>query len=207
MQRFPIESPLLESFVSGVRECIQVETQDIEPAGVFFLQRLDLEQFVFYAGGVVRPETRPFTVLGRPVSSRKHKQNIEPNGHRWARYHIKRSQLTCNGPYSVQVNLVAGMVPVNLVQTISSVGFDYDMSTRDVAEMVQRIETAMQAPPESEEGLEGLDLDPSLLRALTEYEEHRLRENLQRGRHLSLVDSTFEIIAFEDFGEPRRGVA
>ena len=43
-----------------------------------------------------------------------------------------------------------------------------------------------------------LDLEPTLLRALTEYEEHRLRENLRRGRHISLVDTTFEIIAFEE---------
>lgn len=64
---------------------------------------------------------------------------------------------------------------------------------------IERIESAIAtpaAPPASE--LEGLDLDPSLLRALTEYEEHRLTENLRRGRHLSLVDSTFEIIAFEE---------
>jgi hypothetical protein len=84
----------------------------------------------------VRPETRPFTVLGRPVSARKHKQNIAPNGQRWARYHIKRSQLTCDGPYTAQVQLVAGMVPVNLIQTISFVGFDYNMSAREVADAV-----------------------------------------------------------------------
>ena len=36
------------------------------------------------------------------------------------------------------------------------------------------------------------------MRALTEYEEHRLRENISRGRHVALVDSTFEIIAFEE---------
>lgn len=84
----------------------------------------------------VRPETRPFTVLGRPLGARKHKQNIEPNGERWARYSIKRSQLTCAGPYSARVELVAGMVPVNLIQEISSVGFDYNMSAREIADAV-----------------------------------------------------------------------
>ncbi|HUG69624.1 MAG TPA: multiheme c-type cytochrome [Pirellulaceae bacterium] len=83
-----------------------------------------------------RPETRPFTVLGRPVGARKHKQNIEVGGERWAKYHIGRSQLTCNGPYDVHVDLVAGMVPVNLVHEISSVGFDYHMSAREVADAV-----------------------------------------------------------------------
>ncbi|CAM9101840.1 unnamed protein product, partial [Discosporangium mesarthrocarpum] len=73
----------------------------------------------------------------------------------------------------------------------------------DEAEMartfVTQIDAAIAAPaPVATDELETLDLDPSLLRALTEYEEHRLRENLRRGRHLALVDSTFEIIAFEE---------
>jgi two-component system chemotaxis sensor kinase CheA len=64
---------------------------------------------------------------------------------------------------------------------------------------IGRIEQAIAAPPpQSSDGLEGLQIDPSLLRALTEYEEHRLRENLSRGRHIALVDSTFEIASFED---------
>jgi two-component system chemotaxis sensor kinase CheA len=46
--------------------------------------------------------------------------------------------------------------------------------------------------------LQRLDIDSSLLRALTEYEEHRLRENVQRNRHIMLVDSTFEIMSFEE---------
>ena len=83
-----------------------------------------------------RPETRPFTVLGRPVGARKHKHNIEVNGQRWAHYHIDRTQLTCNGPYTAHVDLVAGMVPVNLIHFIETVGFDYDMSAREVADAV-----------------------------------------------------------------------
>lgn len=41
-------------------------------------------------------------------------------------------------------------------------------------------------------------LDPALLRALTEYEEHRLRENLRRGRALYQVEAGFELLAFEE---------
>jgi two-component system chemotaxis sensor kinase CheA len=64
---------------------------------------------------------------------------------------------------------------------------------------ISQIEQAIQVPPtESDDELDGLEIDPSLLRALTEYEEHRLRENLARGRHIALVDSTFEIASFED---------
>ena len=81
-----------------------------------------------------RPETRPFTVLGRPLGARKHKQNIEVGGKRWAKYHIDRSQLTCNGPYHAQVDLVAGMVPINLIHAIQDVGFDFNMSPREVGD-------------------------------------------------------------------------
>ena len=74
-------------------------------------------------------------------------------------------------------------------------GEEADMARSFIAQ----IEGAIAAPVEEEvDELAALDLDPSLLRALTEYEEHRLKENLRRGRHLALVDSTFEIIAFEE---------
>lgn len=68
----------------------------------------------------------------------------------------------------------------------------------DVAALIERIDAAIEAPAEAPDEFDALDLDPSLLRALTEYEEHRLRENVRRGRDLALVDSTFEIIAFEE---------
>ena len=83
-----------------------------------------------------RPETRPFTVLGRPVGARKHKQLLMPGGSRWARYEVAASQLCGPGPYTVVVQLIAGMVPVNLIRDISSAGFDYDLSAREVAARV-----------------------------------------------------------------------
>lgn len=62
-----------------------------------------------------------------------------------------------------------------------------------------QVDDALVEPEAADvDALAGLDLDPSLLRALTEYEEHRLRENLRRGRHLALVDSVFEIATFEE---------
>ncbi|MBW2399825.1 MAG: Hpt domain-containing protein, partial [Deltaproteobacteria bacterium] len=67
-----------------------------------------------------------------------------------------------------------------------------------ITDLSNRIETAtQQASPEAGE-FDSLDLDASLLRALTEYEEHRLRESLERGRHIVIVESTFEIISFEE---------
>jgi len=40
------------------------------------------------------------------------------------------------GPYEARIRLIAQMIPVNLVHEIQSVGFDYFMSPRDVAEGV-----------------------------------------------------------------------
>ena len=91
-----------------------------------------------------RPATRPFTVLGRPLGARKHKQNLEVNGNRWAKYRISPSQLTGCGPYYCRVQLIAGMVPVNLVHEISSSGFDYHMSAKEIAEGVVRGHTVVQ---------------------------------------------------------------
>ena len=80
-----------------------------------------------------RPFTRPFSQLGRPLGARKHKQNLEVGGHRWAKYNVSMNQLSGKGPYKVSVRLVAGMVPVNLVHIISFVGFDYNMSAKEIA--------------------------------------------------------------------------
>jgi two-component system chemotaxis sensor kinase CheA len=84
-----------------------------------------------------------------------------------------------------------------LLGDLGKSGID-DASQEEVVQLIARIETAVEAPEQSKDEFEGLNLDPSLLRALTEYEEHRLREGIRRGRHLALVDSTFEIIAFEE---------
>jgi two-component system chemotaxis sensor kinase CheA len=75
-------------------------------------------------------------------------------------------------------------------------------STEDVEAaqaFISQIEEAIRAPSlETSDEFDELEIDPSLLRALTEYEEHRLRESLQRGRHIALIDSTFEISNFEE---------
>src|SRR5262245_10795830 len=84
----------------------------------------------------VRPLTLPFTAYGRPLLDRKQKQNLEVGGHRWAEYEVKPWQLTGRGPYSVTVRLIAGMVPVNLVNAISDVGFDYGLSPRRIADRI-----------------------------------------------------------------------
>jgi len=67
-----------------------------------------------------------------------------------------------------------------------------------VTELIGRIDSAVREPVTPTDELTGLDLDPALLRALTEYEEHRLRENMRRGRNIHLVEATFEILAFDE---------
>ena len=84
----------------------------------------------------VRPLTLPFTVYGRPLLDRKQKQNLEVAGHRWACYEVKPCELSGCGPYVATVRLIAGMVPVNLVNEISDVGFDYGLSPRQIADRI-----------------------------------------------------------------------
>lgn len=84
----------------------------------------------------VRPEAFPTTIYGRPRGARKHKQTIDPLGSRDASYEVDDDQLTGRGPYTIAVRLQAQMVPVNLIGAIQFVGFDYNMSPRQVADAV-----------------------------------------------------------------------
>jgi hypothetical protein len=85
----------------------------------------------------LRPSTSATLLTGRPVAARKHKQTIPPLGSMWASYEVNRSALAgTTGPYRAKLEIMAGMVPPNLVQEISGVGFDYGMSPREVADAV-----------------------------------------------------------------------
>lgn len=66
-----------------------------------------------------------------------------------------------------------------------------------VADVIGRIDAWARSPEPSAAGTE-IELDPAMLRALTEYEEHRLRENVRRGRRIQLVEAAFDILAFEE---------
>jgi two-component system, chemotaxis family, sensor kinase CheA len=67
----------------------------------------------------------------------------------------------------------------------------------EIAALIERIEAALQAPPPSQSSA-ATEIDEALLRALTEYEEHRLRDSLRRGRWIHLVEASFEILSFEE---------
>jgi nitrate/TMAO reductase-like tetraheme cytochrome c subunit len=84
-----------------------------------------------------RPPTFPTLLTGRPADSRKHRKSIPPLGSVWATYKVKRAALKdASWPLRLKIQLVAGMVPVHLVHEISDMGFDYNMSPREVADAV-----------------------------------------------------------------------
>ncbi len=85
----------------------------------------------------VRPEIFSTIFTGRPGGARKHKQGIAPLGYRWAPYRVKNKGSKAKGPFSIRVRFKAAMVPVNLISEIQAVGFDYNMSPRDVADAIR----------------------------------------------------------------------
>jgi hypothetical protein len=73
-------------------------------------------------------------LTGEPFTERNHRKGINPGSHRWAMYKIKSNQLTGKTPYHASFKFVVQMVPVNLVNAIQWVGFDYGMSPREVGD-------------------------------------------------------------------------
>lgn len=61
------------------------------------------------------------------------------------------------------------------------------------------------APVDVTEALSRLNLNPELLSTLTEYEEHRLQENLVQGRRLYLVHGAFDVTTIDAELERLRG--
>ncbi|HZZ17731.1 MAG TPA: multiheme c-type cytochrome [Opitutaceae bacterium] len=81
----------------------------------------------------VRPETRSHVLAARTTSARKQARLLPPLSSRWAEYHVDADRLGGAAPYKVQVKMISQMVPVNLMRDISGVGFDYNLSPREVA--------------------------------------------------------------------------
>jgi len=83
----------------------------------------------------LRPATFSTALIGGKTKGvRIHAQVIPPLGNRWGSYKIAGGALTGNRPYKANVKLMAASVPINLVNAIKGVGFDYQMSARQVAE-------------------------------------------------------------------------
>lgn len=84
------------------------------------------------------------------------------------------------------------------MELLASGKADPDEGAEAVAALIERIDGAVRTQPEPSSEFGDLNLEPELLRALTEYEEHRLRENIRRGRTIALVEATFEILSFDE---------
>ena len=84
----------------------------------------------------IRPSTRSTVLTGQPAGARIHRYGIPPNGVRTASYRVPAKTLKGNAAYRVTVQLKAAMVPVNLIDAIKGVGFDFNMSARQIADRV-----------------------------------------------------------------------
>ena len=84
----------------------------------------------------IRPDTTPGILIARPGGARKHSLGLPPNASRWAEYSVPVGALTGKSPYTVNIRFIAQMVPVNLIDDIKEVGFDYNLSPRMMADRV-----------------------------------------------------------------------
>ena len=62
--------------------------------------------------------------------------SIPPLSTRLHNYEVPGGAMRSAGTYTVTVKLKAGMIPINLLDAIKAVGFDYGLSLRTIAERV-----------------------------------------------------------------------
>ena len=68
----------------------------------------------------------------------------------------------------------------------------------DVTPIINRIAGVLSGDGKGDEGFfDKYDIDPSILNVLTEYEEHRLQENLKKGNNLIRVEVAFDLANFD----------
>ena len=84
-----------------------------------------------------------------------------------------------------------------LIKLIDGKSNDEDF-TLDLTPVLTQISQAAQGAEGSEENpLADLEIDPAILNVLTEYEEHRLLENVRKGRRLHLLRLDFDLTSFD----------
>jgi len=83
-----------------------------------------------------------------------------------------------------------------IVGAVSRTGTEEDVDIRFVARRIQQL---LEEKPggRQEATLDNVDLDPRILGTLTEYEEHRLLENVRAGRALYRVEARFTFATFD----------
>ena len=67
------------------------------------------------------------------------------------------------------------------------------------AALIEQLKEVAEGPKETgtDDPLGEFDLGPDVLGVLTEYEEHRLRENVKKGKNLYMLVSVFELATFD----------
>jgi two-component system chemotaxis sensor kinase CheA len=84
-----------------------------------------------------------------------------------------------------------------LIQLIDGKSND-ESFTLDLTPIIGQISQAAQGEVQSgADPLDGLGIDPGILNVLTEYEEHRLLENVRKGRLLHLLRMDFDLASFD----------
>lgn len=84
----------------------------------------------------IRPSPKAESHTARAASVRKQSRVLPPLGHRWAEYELDRDQLSGARPYRIEMRLISQSVPIHFVKAMSSVGFDYNLSPKEVATRV-----------------------------------------------------------------------
>lgn len=82
----------------------------------------------------VRPFTRSLMLTGQPDGARKHRLTIPPLAKRHGIYKIKKKALAGAEKLTINYKLMSAAVPVNLISEVASVGFDYGMSSGEIAD-------------------------------------------------------------------------
>ncbi len=85
---------------------------------------------------MVRPDPRPTLLYGRTRGSRKHRTGIPAGQARTATYHVPADRIEPAETYTIEAKLIFQPVPISLIHASRSVGFDYGMSAREVAERI-----------------------------------------------------------------------
>lgn len=84
----------------------------------------------------IRPDTRSTMLHGQPALARKHRVTLPPNSSRTQSYRVDAKLLNGVEPYEAHVQLKSAMVPINLIAAIQDVGFDYNMSAKELADNI-----------------------------------------------------------------------
>lgn len=84
----------------------------------------------------IRPEARSSILYGQARGARKHRKGIQALEARTASYRVDGDLLNDSRRYSITARFISQAVPVNLITNIMHVGFDYNMTPREVADAI-----------------------------------------------------------------------